>query len=554
MAELKYLDLQGLQTFWDQAVIKIDDKDAKVKGDLLGSDLSTPGSLTIYGLKKAIDSISAGELSILPATDTKVGGILSGKYITVDETGNAIVNNAATADKLTTPITISLTGAITGFVSNVDGYTNISIETKASHTHQISEVVNLENTLSGKVNTTGQTGLVDLSGATVRVKTITETEAQGDSLGTLAASIQFVKDVVASKIGSSQAMIYKGTIAKVEDLVALDSTAKIGWTYIVDAPADPGTLDFTTITNVTSPDGNKIAKTGDMLICLVDGSEETAATWDLIKHNDAGQVYGPKESVDGRIAVFDGATGRAIKLGTKSIEDIESAIVANSIKSIVVNTNGDTMGAHTFANNILTINLPVYALGSKIGAGITGTVQEYVDTSVANAKITKEGVITNVGDDGEETISIADNVITLTLKNYALSSAVTTLGARVTANETLLAGEWEDKTVKVYVDDKFATYDTAISKINDKLVGVNTTVGDLIDTKIQTAIDEGGNIAAAIDAKIADGVNDGGVIDNAIDAVIASVVGKTTGFATVGDDAYIPTVALTEDEILTVFD
>lgn len=554
MAELKYLDLQGLQTFWDQAVIKIDDKDAKVKGDLLGSDLSAPGSLTIYGLKKAIDSISAGELSILPATGTKVGGILSGKYITVDESGNAVVNNAATADKLTTPITINLTGAITGSISNVDGYTNISIETKASHTHQISEVVNLENTLSGKVNTTGQTGLVDLSGATVRVKTITETEAQGDSLGTLAASIQFVKDVVASKIGSSQAMIYKGTIAKVEDLVALDSTAKIGWTYIVDAPADPGTLDFTTITNVTSPDGNKIAKTGDMLICLVDGSEETAATWDLIKHNDAGQVYGPKESVDGRIAVFDGATGRAIKLGTKSIEDIESAIVANSIKSIVVNTNGDTMGAHTFANNTLTINLPVYALGSKIGAGITGTVQEYVDNAVANAKITEEGVITNVGDDGEETISIADNVITLTLKNYALSSTVTAFGARVTANETLLAGEWEDKTVKVYVDDKFATYDTAISKINDKLIGIDDTVIDFVNTTIEEAASDNGAIADAIDSKIEAGITPDGVIDNAIDAVIASVVGKDAGSATVGNDAYIPTVALTKKEILTVFD
>lgn len=554
MAELKYLDLQGLQTFWDQAVIKIDNKDAKVKGDLLGSDISAPGSLTIYGLKKAIDSISAGELSILPATDTKVGGILSGKYITVDESGNAVVNNAATADKLTSPITINLIGAITGSVSNVDGYTNITIDTTANHTHQISEVVNLENTLSGKVNTTGQMGLVDLSGATTRVKTITETEAQEDDLGTLAASIQFVKDVVASKIGSSQAMIYKGAIAKVEDLVALDSTAKIGWTYIVDAPADPGTLDFTTITNVTSPDGNKIAKTGDMLICLVDGSEESAATWDLIKHNDAGQVYGPKESVDGRIAVFDGATGRAIKLGTKSIEDIESAIVASSIKSVVVNTNGDTMGAHTFTNNTLTINLPVYALNSKIGTGITGTVQEYVDNAVANARITAEGVITKVGDDGEETISIADNVITLNLKDYALVSTIEALDERVVANENLLAGEWEDKTVKVYVDDKFATYDTAISKINDKLTGIDGTVIDFVNATIAEAVGDSGAIADAIDSKIEAGIAPNGVIDNAIDAVIASVVGKNTGSATVGDDAYIPTVALTEDEILTVFD
>ena len=201
----------------------------------------------------------------------------------------------------------------------------------------------------------------------------------------------------------------------------------------------------------------------------------------------------------------------------------------------------------------VTIQLPAYLLKSTYDtaiAGISGTIKDYVDDAVADATISAKGVINHsVGDGAAETVTIADNVITISLKNYALASELDAAEAEIAALKTLTAGLGDGVTVKQYVDTAVSGVTgnvTALTSRVDglegeidantaKLTDVTTTVGALIDSKINTAVGTGGTVSAAIDNKL------------------NAMLNKDTGTATAGDSSYIPTVRIEDTEIEGIF-
>lgn len=436
------------------------------------------------------------DVKIAAATTGKIGGILAGTDISVDGSGNATVNQAA---KLTTVRNVTLTGDATG-TSTFDGSADLSIAVDVPG-------------LDSKVAITGQTGDVDLTGATVKVKTLSKTEAQSAE-GTTAASIQFVSDVVDARIAQSDAMIYKGTVDDKTTITDVNTTAKTGWTYRVTAD-----LDFTGDDYIVSD--VKEAHAGDLIICRTDGSAETPATWDIVKHNDEGQVIGPESSVADRIVTFAGATGKVVKDSGKTLADISS-----EIDSDVSAAKTELIGTASDASTLNTIN----------------AAKKYADEKVATldeAALKNVSIPTPSGD-AAPSVSIADNTATITLPAYALDSEVTTLEGRVAANEAKLVGI--DSTVTAYVgtqvgnaktaligtDDDEATADTIkgakkyadnvagnltaltgrvdglegeIDANTGKLADVTTTVGAAIDSKINTAIGDSGSITTWADAR-----------------------------------------------------
>lgn len=122
------------------------------------------------------------------------------------------------------------------------------------------------------------------------------------------ATTAFVNAEIAAKMGESDAMVYKGTIAggSTSGYGALTPTANKGWTYKVTTA---GKIDGVAV------------EVGDMLICNTDNTAAATASnystikanWDFIQTNIDGAVVGPASATDAHVAVFDGATGKKIK-------------------------------------------------------------------------------------------------------------------------------------------------------------------------------------------------------------------------------------------------
>ena len=119
--------------------------------------------------------------------------------------------------------------------------------------------------------------------------TKTETDAQIDAQ-------------IDAKLAANDAMLYKGTISAESNF---PQTFEAGWTYKV---ATAGTYF-----------GQKL-EIGDMVIAVKDATTSTTTTssnfatyWTAIQTNSDGLVSGPTSSVDNRVAVFDGTTGKLIK-------------------------------------------------------------------------------------------------------------------------------------------------------------------------------------------------------------------------------------------------
>jgi hypothetical protein len=110
------------------------------------------------------------------------------------------------------------------------------------------------------------------------------------------ATTAFVKNEIDDRIVSIQAMQFKGVANSASDL---DADALPGWTYRA------GTA-FTL--------GGEEIEVGDMIICTAAATTDpvAAAQWAVIQNNIDGAVVGPSTSVDGQIAIFDGATGKVL--------------------------------------------------------------------------------------------------------------------------------------------------------------------------------------------------------------------------------------------------
>lgn len=553
MAQLKYLDLEGLKSFWSQAKSYIDTVDAKkINYTDLVNDLTTGGAGVPLSaeqgkaLKTLVDEINTkltdGTVTVKAATDSTIGGVLSGGDITVAGTGDVTVNNAAQATKLATMRTFTFTGGATG-TGDFDGTGNVNIALTVpgtGHTHTQDQVDGLTAALAGKLSAangsatnlglggnTVATGTVDLTGAT----TTAATQAEGTA-NTTVATTAFVKAAIDKHIESAQALEFKGT-ANDQD----------------ESPEDAGIGDVYIAQTAGTIFGLSNIEVGDMLI--YDGSK-----WYVVQANITGAVTGPASAIVDNIAVFNATTGKTIADSGLTKAAVQGAIDAAGTAVQTVNVPAPTGDANPTAQKSgtgVTIQLPAYLLKSTYDtaiAGITGTIKSYVDGAVADVSISAEGVINHsIGDSAAETVTIADNVITISLKNYALASELDAAEAEIAALKTLTAGLGDGVTVKQYVDTAVSGVTGNVTALTSrveglegeidantgKLADVTTTVGALIDSKINTAVGASGTVSTAI--------------DNKLDAML----NKDTGTATAGDSSYIPTVRIEDTEIEGIF-
>lgn len=107
-----------------------------------------------------------------------------------------------------------------------------------------------------------------------------------------------IKTQINNSIAANDAMTFKGTIGTEGTVTALPATHKVGDTYKVSTA---GTYA-----------GAK-CEIGDVIICVKDGSSDTASDWTIVQSNIDGAVTGPTSSTDAHVAVFNGATGKIIK-------------------------------------------------------------------------------------------------------------------------------------------------------------------------------------------------------------------------------------------------
>ena len=518
MAQLnvKYLDLNGLNQFWEEAKVYIQNGDQAIKGT--ESDIA--GTLTLYGLKNSISQIQGGVLTVPTATSDKIGGILSSGDVTVAPNGIVTVNNASQAQKLATGRNITLTGGISGEFT-FDGTKDLVVEVAVDptqHIHELTQVNGLQDSLDTKLNKESDTannltvnGLtategsnVDLSKATIRLgenalaTTFTEEVAKEKDQSTV-ATIGFVKAVVESKISSSQAMIYKGVVNTASELESIVEP-KIGWTYKVLSR-----IDFTDASYINNT-VDKIAKPGDLIICQTGGSTGEDAKWDIVAHNEDGQVYGPSESVIGNIVTFSNTVGDHIQDSGESISSLK--LYTDNAKNSILGTEEDTKDSNTIfgvkkyvddivnsskintvaiaeqeeaeipsaniSNNTLSIYLPDYSTTDELSAvedtlnqtinGIDERVQvietlttgldpevpitEFVENSVAEAKKEINNTITTLKDNLEGADLLLHDAIT------ALTENVNGVKDRVVVNEGKLADV--NETVGTTIDEKLA--------------------------------------------------------------------------------------------------
>lgn len=134
------------------------------------------------------------------------------------------------------------------------------------------------------------------------------------------ANTAWVNDRIDASMAAAQAMVYKGTIgtgsgntwiapARTGGGYYLPDTSdiadlKIGYTYIINTAGEYHEHDE------GSSSYKYTCEIGDMVIKVNNNDHNY---WTVVQKNIDGAVTGPSSSVDGRIAVFNGTTGKVIK-------------------------------------------------------------------------------------------------------------------------------------------------------------------------------------------------------------------------------------------------
>jgi hypothetical protein len=151
-----------------------------------------------------------------------------------------------------------------------------------------------------------------------------------------------VKAYVDSLLASNDAMIFKGTLGTGGTYTSLPTTHGVGWTIKV---ITAGTY------------AGKVAEIGDMYVSLVtrSGSGNTNADWAVIQTNIDGAVVGPASAVSGRIATFNGTTGKLIQdSGFTIATSVPPSAVFTDTNNYLSGVSGSGNGTVTFTRLGLT--------------------------------------------------------------------------------------------------------------------------------------------------------------------------------------------------------
>jgi len=175
-----------------------------------------------------------------------------------------------------------------------------------------------------------------------------------------------VKTYVDGLLAANDAMIFKGTLGTTGTYTALPTTHGVGWTIKV---ITAGTY------------AGKVAEVGDMYVSLVSrsGSGNLNTDWAVIQSNLDGAVIGPTSSVNDRVALFDGTSGKLIK--------DSGATLGNATLTVAAGTGVSLSATPTFTANA-TADKTITITNSAPNATHTGDVTGATALTIANGAVT----------------------------------------------------------------------------------------------------------------------------------------------------------------------
>lgn len=271
---------------------------------LVAAEGSTDGTIALNGNNVAVHGLGSAAFEDTTAFDA------------AGDADDAEAAAKAYADDITVNSKSQINQAITIDGSDVDltGYTEASSKAAVAATDSVNAGIGkleyrLDNldlgdaTAASKTNFLNNTALTGIP---------TAPTAAVNTSSTQIATTAFVTNEIDNKIVAIQAMQFKGVADSASDL---DSNALPGWTYRA------GTA-FTL--------GGSEVEVGDMIICTAAATSDPVvpAQWAVVQNNIDGAVVGPASSVDGQIAIFDGATGKVLQ---DSGFTIATSVPANAV-------------------------------------------------------------------------------------------------------------------------------------------------------------------------------------------------------------------------------
>lgn len=314
MAQIKYLDLTGLTSFWTKVKSYIDkadalkvDKTTTVNGHALSSNVTVGGGdVTVGGsgnhsaktVQKAIEDLDAAVKAAAASGVQSIGGKTGAITLKATSQTNGDINLAISEGK-------ELSASIVGLKSAA--YTDSTAYAKASHTHATSEVTGLDSALAGKATKTvalkSVTGKATANASKVTVTLTTTTESGSTQNPTIEIPVADetnqgtttwgkIREIAKSEAATAAGSTYrvKGTKATINEVLEV-GTAAVGDTYNV-------TAEFT-LNSKKYPAGTNVVFVG-----TDEGEPDPAdqTQWDALGGTVDLAPYATKSYVDGELA------------------------------------------------------------------------------------------------------------------------------------------------------------------------------------------------------------------------------------------------------------
>ena len=283
----KYLNSAGVTYLWKKIKALLAKPFTVSAGDSAGNYTKVGGGSVATGN-------SDGDQTIIDNNGVTVSGGALTIYEDTSKGGGSVVIDYDEATRLKGLKNYTLPAANGTTLGGVKSGGDVTIASGVitvnddSHNHTIANVDGLQTALNAKA---------PLASPTFTGTPKAPTAASGTNT-TQIATTAFVQAAVDSKIAAADAMRFKGTLGTGGTITALPASHKVGDSYKV-------------ITAGTYA-GQK-CEVGDMVICVTAGSTANDTHWTVVQSNVDGAVTGPTSAVSGRVAVFNGTTGKVIR-------------------------------------------------------------------------------------------------------------------------------------------------------------------------------------------------------------------------------------------------
>lgn len=327
MAQIKYLDLEGLKTFWGKVKTYIDnadllkvDKTTTVNGHALSSNVTIGGAdVTVGGsgdhsaktIQKAIEDLDAAVKVASASGVQSLGGKTGAITLKAASKENGDINLAISEGN-------ELSASIVGLKSAA--YTDSSAYATASHTHETSDVTGLDAALAEKA--TKAAALKDVkAAATADASNVTVTFTQTTESGSATSANKFTLPVADETNQGTTTWGKIREIAKSEAATAAGSTYRVKGTKAniggVTSLTEAAVGDVWNVTAAFTLNGQPYPA-GTNVVCIEAVNGDNAETkWDALGGTVDLTPYATTEYVNTELAKKASADAVVSSFGTK---------------------------------------------------------------------------------------------------------------------------------------------------------------------------------------------------------------------------------------------